>query len=160
MNVYDEMVIRWKEEAREDPLSWSAIADLLGRLDPVDLERECVSCSALTSSIVNGTPLCADCDTAENRIVIDIFTEGVAPTMNTATKHIIEVEALTGDNALHTWDIPSLRENLAIYQRQLTDALNYGDMYNAAHAAFRVAQINEELESRNFNGYRFAIRTA
>ena len=126
----------------------------------VDLDRECVACSALTSSMVNGTPLCADCDTAENRIVIDIFTEGVAPTMTAATKHIIEVEALTGDNALHTWDIPSLRENLAIYQRQLAENLTYGDMFNAAHNAFRVAQINEELESRNFNGYRFSIRTA
>ncbi len=48
----------------------------------VDIDRECVACSALTSSMVNDTPLCADCDTAENRIVIDIFTEGVALTMN------------------------------------------------------------------------------
>ena len=58
----------------------------------VDLDRACVACSALTSSMVNGTPLCADCDTAENRIVIDIFTEGVAPTMTTqeiATRNAI-----------------------------------------------------------------------
>jgi hypothetical protein len=43
--------------------------------------------------MVNGTPLCADCDTAENRIVIDIFTEGVAPTMN---KHYHVVRFING----------------------------------------------------------------
>ena len=74
--------------------------------------------------------------------------------------HVVEIEALTGDNALYTWSIESLRENLAIYQRNLTDALNYGDMFNAAHCAFRIAQLNAELESRNFNDYRFTIRAS
>jgi hypothetical protein len=78
----------------------------------------------------------------------------------TTDKHVVEIDALTGDNALCTWEIPTLRENLAIYQRQLTDGLNYGDMFNAAHAAFRIAQINAELESRNFNDYRFTIRAS
>jgi hypothetical protein len=71
-------------------------------------------------------------------------------------KHVVEINALTGDNALSTWDIPSLRENLAIYQRELAGNLNYGDMFNAAHNAFRIAQINEELASRA-NGYMFRI---
>jgi hypothetical protein len=78
--------------------------------------------------------------------------------VTTAEKHTVEIDALTGDNALHTWSIESLRENLEIYRRNLTENLTYGDMFNAAHNAFRVAQINEELESRNFNGYRFTIR--
>lgn len=69
----------------------------------VDLDRECVSCSALTSSMVNGTPLCADCDTAENRIVVDIFTEGVAPTMNTNETYNGTRKLDSIDNAARIW---------------------------------------------------------
>jgi hypothetical protein len=83
----------------------------------------------------------------------------MAVTLETRKQHVITISELMGDDALSTWSIESLRENIDIYKQNMINAINYNDAPWAAHCAYRVAQINAELASRA-NGYMFRISAA
>jgi hypothetical protein len=73
--------------------------------------------------------------------------------------HRVEIEDISGLDDMNLWPVESLRENLAIYQDQLNTALTWNNPEGAAHAAFRIAQLNQAL-CNTANSLKFRVTSS
>jgi hypothetical protein len=73
--------------------------------------------------------------------------------------HRVEIEDISDLDDMNLWPVESLRENLAIYQDQLNTALTWNNPEGAAHAAFRIAQLNKAL-CNTANSLKFRITSS